>query len=130
MPSMANVLAQNVPLIVINAVSAANTAAATSAAIDLQGYDGVVQFIQQTGAVTGTLDGKIQDCDTSGGTYADLPGTPNPGLIGAQVTAANKIQTVSLDTRSVRRFVKYVGTVVTGPVLISVVMIGNKKYRP
>ena len=117
--------AQNNPQIVLNAVSAANTAAASSAAIDMLGYEGVVEFIVQTGAITGTLDLKLQDCDTSGGTYADVS-----GATAAQVTAANKLSSIKVDVRNVRRFIKLVGTVVTGPVLISAIVCGAKKYRP
>ena len=117
--------AQNNPQIVLNAVSAANTAAAWSAAIDMLGYEGVVEFIVQTGAITGTLDLKLQDCDTSGGSYADVT-----GATAAQVTAANKLSSIKVDVRNVRRFIKLVGTVVTGPVLISAIVCGAKKYRP
>lgn len=123
-------LTQAVATQLINAVSAANTAAATSTGFDLQGYIGEVLVVQQTGAITGTLDGKVQDCDTVGGTYADLPGTPNPGLVGAQVTTANQIRQVTIPVNNVRQFIRYLGTVATGPVLISVVVLGFKQYKP
>lgn len=116
----------------INAVSAANTAAATSAGFDLSGYEGSVRVIQQTGAITGTLDGKVQ-ASTDNSTWNDLA-TAADGLVGAQVTTANQIRAVALDVRSIRtsvgscRYIRYVGTVVTGPVLISVIVVGFRKY--
>lgn len=108
--------------IVLNAVSAANTAAATSSGVDLQGYVGEVSVTVQTGAITGTLDGKIQD-SADNSSFADVT-----GMTLAQVTSANKIDTFVIPVNSVRRYIKYVGTVVTGPVLISVTMHGKKHY--
>jgi hypothetical protein len=110
---------------VLNPVSAANTAAATSAAIDLLEYEGVVEVLCLTGAITGTMDPKLQDSETSGGTYVDIV-----GATAAQVTTANNLRSIKIDKRSVRRFIKFVGTVVTGPVLIGVSLSGFKKYRP
>lgn len=115
-------LSRIVPAIMLNAVSAANTAAATSAGVDLAGYEGVIAVVQQTGAITGTLDGKLQD-SADNSSFADITGATTP-----QVTAANKVQFIAVDVRSVRRYLKYLGTVATGPVLISVVLIGFKKY--
>jgi hypothetical protein len=122
MSAQAVVLAQNVPQIVVNAVSQAATF--NSAGIDLQNYEGVLSIVVQTGAITGTLDGKIQD-SADNTAFADLA-TP---ITFTQVTAANKIQAVPVDARSVRRYIRYVGTIVTGPVLISVVANGFKKMR-
>lgn len=117
-------LTQNDPVIVLNAVSAANTAAATSSGVDLQGYEGVVQLVVQTGAITGTLDGKVQD-SADNSSFADVS-----GLTFTQVTAANKIAKLDIAVNGVRRYIKYVGTVGTGPVLISVVLNGFKTYKP
>lgn len=118
------VLTQNTPAIILNAVSAANTAAATSSGVDLTAYEGVISIVVQTGAITGTLDGKIQD-SADNSSFADVT-----GATFTQVTAANKVAALALDTRNVRRYIKYVGTVVTGPVLISVVLNGFKKVKP
>lgn len=106
--------------------SAANTAAATSATgVDLQGYIGSVAIAHNVGVITGTLDGKIQDCDTLGGTYVDVP-----GLTFTQVTAANKAQAIVVPVNSVRRFIKYVGVIATGPAVMGVTMHGQKAYIP
>jgi hypothetical protein len=118
-------LARASAIIVLPAVSAANTAAATSSGIDLQGFEGNVQAVINTGAITGTMDPKLQDCDTIGGTYADIT-----GATAAQVSSANQVRQITVDVRSIRRFIKFVGTVVTGPVLIAVTLVGYKKYIP
>ena len=117
-------LTQSDPVIILNAVSAANTAAATSSGVDLAGYIGEFQVVVQTGAITGTLDGKIQD-SADNSSFADVT-----GLTFAQVTAANKVAKLDIPVNSVRRYIKYVGTVATGPVLISIVGNGFKEYKP
>lgn len=55
---------------------AAGTTAQTSSAIDTQGYEGV-KLYSLFGAITSgaATSVKVQQCDTSGGTYADLEGT-------------------------------------------------------
>jgi hypothetical protein len=118
------VLTQNTPAILLNAVSAANTAAATGSGIDLTGYEGVLSIVQQVGAITGTLAGKLQD-SADGSTYADVP-----NATFTTVSASNKVQAIAVDVRSVRRYLAYVGTIVTGPALVSVVLNGFKKVKP
>jgi hypothetical protein len=113
---------------VIKPVSAANTSAATSAGIDITKYEGDLVFIQYTAAITGTLDGKLQVCDDAGGT--------NPvdvtGATFTQVTTSNddpNIQKLVLDSGSfAKKFVRYVGTIVTGPSLMSVALVSRPKY--
>jgi hypothetical protein len=107
-------------VVVLNTVSAANTAAATSALIDCRPYKGTLVFIIQTGAITGTLDGKLQGADDAGGTnLADIT-----GATATQVTTANKIARISVPATA-RPFIKYVGTVGTGPVLIAVSLMAH-----
>lgn len=104
------------PVIVLNPVSAANTAAATSGWIDVRSYEGDIAIIQQIGAITGTLDGKIQDAtDGSGTGAADIA-----GLAYTQVTTANNVQKLVIRASSTRGYIKYVGTVVTGPAIVGV----------
>ena len=85
-----------------------NTATVTGAAFDCQQYTGNFKVGQHVGAVAGTnptLDGKIQD-SADGVTFADVP-----GLTFAQVTAANADQSLLVDSRAVRRYIRYVGTI-------------------
>lgn len=107
---------------VLNPVSCANTAAATSGYIDVRKYNhGEMLMLQHSGAITGTLDGKWQDATDSGGTgVADIAGATY-----AQVTTANQAGKVVLPAGSTRGFVRYVGTIATGPVVLGVSILAH-----
>lgn len=107
---------------VLAAVSAANTAAATSSAVDLLGYEGPVLVIQNHGTGTGTLDGKLQDSGDGSTDWQDVT-----GATFTQVTTTANTQKLALSPRGVRRYVRYVGTIVTGPHLIGVTLVGMGK---
>lgn len=112
---------------ILDSISAGNTAAATSGSakwLDVRGYDGEVVVIQVLGAVTGTIAGKLQSAtDTNGTGAADITGATFP------VNTANQSSKVVIDPRQVAGgFLGYVGTIVTGPSLVSVTAIGKKKY--
>jgi hypothetical protein len=108
--------------------SAANTAAATSSGVDITKYEGDLLIVQHVGVITGTLDGKIQVCDDSSGT--------NPvdvsGATYTQVTTANddpNLQVLVLDSGAfAKKFIRYVGTVGTGPSVLSVTLTSRPKY--
>lgn len=107
----------------INPVSAANTAAATSSWVDTLGMEGNLLIVQHIGAVTGSIAGKIQDADDNSGTNsADVS-----GATFTSVSSANDLQTLSIPKRAVRRWIRYVGTVTTGPALTQVAMLGRTK---
>jgi len=75
--------------------------------VDLLGYQGKIKVTQDVGAVTGTtptLDGKIQD-SADNSTFADVT-----GLTFTQVTTSSNIQSIGVDPRAVRRYIRYVGT--------------------
>lgn len=83
------------------------TTTITGAAIDFDGADGPCFGLLVVGAVSGTtptLDVKYQECDTSGGTYADITGATH-----AQVTASSK--TTRINFRRSKRWVKAIGTI-------------------
>jgi len=108
MPAIARAVALVTPLN-SGVAGGAKTSTVTGAAVDTDGINGSVVFIQQVDTVSGTtptLDGKIQDCDTSGGTYADVG-----GATATQVTASTNIQKIVVDRNTARRFLKYVGTI-------------------
>lgn len=112
----------------IDAVSAANTAAATSGNgkwLDVRSYDGDIVLVQQIGAVTGSITGKLQSASDANGTgAADIS-----GYTYTVVNSANNSQAVVVDPKKVPGgFLGYVGTIVTGPALVSVVAVGQKKY--
>ena len=76
--------------------------------IDLQGYQGKVKAMLNFGAgggTTPTLDVKIQD-SADNSTFADVS-----GLTFTQVVDAASLQSMAIDTRSVRRYVRVVLTI-------------------
>lgn len=88
---------------VLNAV-AAGTSTQTSSAVDLAGYQGV-RFIVTLGAITatGVPQIKASDCDTSGGSYADIAGS-----LGTAFTAStddNKVWVLDI-YRPTKRYIK------------------------
>lgn len=112
----------------IDTVSAANTAAATSGNgkwLDVRVYEGDIIVTQQIGAVTGSITGKLQSAsDANGTSAADIS-----GYTYTAVSSANNSQAVVVDPKKVPGgFLGYVGTIVTGPALVSVAAIGQKKY--
>jgi hypothetical protein len=121
--SNVNVLTRNTPVVVLPSVSAANTAAATSSGIDLLGYEGLVEFLIVTGAVTGSTAPKLQD-SADNSSFADIT-----GATATAISTADQVRSIKVDVRNVRRYIKFVGTVTTGPILIGVVMNGFKKYN-
>jgi hypothetical protein len=107
----------------LDPVSAANTAAATSAWIDVREAEGDIVFTNQVGAITGTIAWTIEDATDGSGTGA-AGITPNEGAYAA--VTANNIQQRSLNGSAVRGWVRCVGTIGTGPSLVAV----NIKYHP
>ncbi len=120
-------LAGLVPTIILNPVSAANTAAATSAWVAVGKWEGDVIFWQQTGAVTGSMASIIETADDGSGT-GNRTITFNDGTSAmTAVSAANKVESKVIDRKYLGTHVKYTGTVTTGPILISVGMAGVLK---
>jgi len=103
------------------AVSAANTAAATGTGVDLLAYEGPMLVTQNHGVSTGTLDGKIQD-SADNSSFADVA-----GLTFTQSTTTADTKTLVFQSKQVRRYVRYLGTVVTGPQVVGVTMSGVPK---
>jgi hypothetical protein len=109
----------------LDAVSAANTAAATSGSgkwLDVRPYDGEILVSLNVGAVTGTIAGKLQSASDANGTgAADITG------YAFATTAANSCVNLAVDPKKVvGGFLGVVGTIVTGPSLVSCVASGKK----
>jgi len=104
------------------AVSAANTAAATGTGVDLLDYEGPVVITQNHGVSTGTLAGKIQD-SADNSAFADIV----PAVSFAGETTTVGVQQVVVQSKQVRRYIRYLGTVGTGPQVVAVTMTGVKK---
>lgn len=89
---------------------AAVTATANGTAVDTFGYNSAAVALE-VGAVTGTtptLDVKLQESDTSGGTYTDIS-----GATFTQVTASNSSQIIRVEGlgTSRKRFLRAVATI-------------------
>ena len=109
--------------ILLSPVSAANTAAATSSWIDARDAEGDIVFINQVGALTGSITWTIEHASDSGGTGAAAI-VPNEGAYASG--AANQVQKRTVSASAVQGFVRCVGTIVTGPALVGASII----YRP
>ena len=116
-----------VPTILLNPVSAANTAAATSLWVAVPAWEGDVVVTQQTGAITGTLNAILETADDGSGTNNRTVTFVDATAAFTAVSAANKIEKKVVDRKSLGTHVKYTGTVVTGPVLIALSMVGVPK---
>lgn len=109
----------------LDPVSAAATANATSGWIDVREAEGDIEFIHQIGALTGSLTWTLEDAtDGAGAGAAGI--TPNEGAFAAG--AANQIQKRTINASAVRGWVRCVGTIVTGPVLVGVSLQYHPKY--
>ena len=105
---------------------AAKTATFNSSSVDLQQYNEGAKVMVEVGAVTGTaptLDGKVQD-SADNVSFADVS-----GLAFTQVTTSNNSQSIAVDTRAVRRHIRYVGAIggTTPSFTMAVQVIGKKK---
>ena len=110
----------------LDPASAANTAAATSAWIDVREAEGDIVFTNQMGVLTaGSLTWTIEDATDGSGTGA-AGITPNEGAYAAGAT--NQIQKRTLNASAVRGWVRCVGTIVTGPALVAVSIMYHPKY--
>lgn len=108
----------------LDPVSAANTAAATSGWTDVRGLEGDLLFLVQIGALTGSCTWTIEHASDGSGTGAAAI-TPNEGAFAAG--AANQIQKRTVPAGAVAGWVRVVGTIVTGPALVSASVSGRPK---
>jgi hypothetical protein len=110
-------------LSLLAAASAADTAAATGVAVDISGLEGPILVVQDLGDITGAIVGKLQTGDLANGTdAADITGA----TFGAGTEAG--ISSVVIDANQCKKYLRYLGTVTTGPAVVSVVAIGKEKY--
>jgi hypothetical protein len=107
----------------LDPVSAAATANATSAWIAAADGEGDVVFVNQVGALTGSITWTIETASDVGGTGA-VALTPSEGAYAAG--AADQIQKRTVGHSAHKGFVRCVGTIVTGPALVAVSIL----YRP
>lgn len=108
-------------------VSAANTAAA-SFWTAVPASEGIVLLVLSVGIITGTLDFTFTT-NTAASDSGATAVVPIGGTI-AQITTSNDdaVYVAAFPATALRGFVKVIGTIVTGPALISYTMISHPKY--
>jgi len=113
-----------IPTKLLDPASAANTAAATSAWVDIRNREGTIEMTNQVGAMTGSITWTIEDATDGSGTGA-AGFVPNEGAYAAG--AANQIQKRTFPVRATRGFIRCVGTIVTGPSFVAVSIRAHPK---
>jgi hypothetical protein len=109
----------------LNPASCANTAAATSGWVDIRDAEGDILIVVQTGAVTGGIVYTVEHADDNTGT-GGAAFTPDEGAFST--VTANTVQERATSASSLKQFMRVVGTITTGPVLVgaSVVYQGDE----
>lgn len=109
-------------------VDAANTAAASGAWIDVREVTGDIRCVVNAGVVTGgDITPTIEDADDISGTN-NAEVTPRDGAFTAVSTANDPLQQVRhLSSNAIRGFIRFVGTIDTGPVQVAVSFEGRLK---
>ena len=102
--------------------SASQASTVTGAAVNLSGYDTPIIIVQSHGTGTGTLDGKIQDSADGSTGWGDVA-----GAAFSQSTTTADVKILSLDPKGTKGYIRYVGTIVTGPQNVAVIAAGIKK---
>lgn len=103
------------PFILSSSASQASTVTGSAVNLMTNDYEGPMAITQQIGAVTGTIVGKIQDSADGSTGWTDVA-----GATFTSVGTANNVQTIVVNNRECRGYIRYVGTIVTGPALVSV----------
>lgn len=91
--------------------NAVRTSTATGSAIDVRAYEGKGQVIFTSSAATAgttpTLNAKLTECATSGGSYTDVSG----GAFAEVTDAADSTQMIPIDFDACKGYIKGVGTI-------------------
>ena len=101
---------------------------ANGSGVDLQGYEGSAAFVLSSEAMGAsvTLAVKLQECDTSGGTYTDVTNG------GFTTTAANTaaFEQIALNVSDLKRYVRSAAVVAggTGTGAVNLTAYASKKY--
>jgi hypothetical protein len=95
--------------------------------LPVKNLEGMLAFLYNAGAITGSVVFKLQDAtDGSGTGAADL----SPAVASASITTAGTTGILSVEKRKVRSHVRLVATVTTGPVLAAAVLMARDKMSP
>lgn len=125
--SLASQAVAETVLLLKAAVSAADTAAATSAWTAVAGYEGIVSVHINAGIITGTntITFSTNDAASDSGATAIVP-------LGGALTAISTsndeaVYKADFDARALRGYLKVIGTIVTGPHVVGYHLSGRKK---
>jgi hypothetical protein len=110
----------------LEAKNCANTAAATGGWIDVRGMVGDLVVTQSVGAVTGSITGALLTSNASNGAN-NTAMTFDDGNNFAAVSSANNVQCKSVDANASYGWIQYVGTIATGPAVVSVTVQARPK---
>lgn len=123
-----NMLPSLTPISLVPARQRSGTGTTNGTGVDVSNLEGAAIAILDVTAESGTsptLDVKLQECDTQGGTYTDVVG-------GAftQVTTVSGLQKLAVDITMTKKFLRAAGTAGgTSPVYgWGVQLLGVKKY--
>lgn len=107
----------------------AATVNATSAWIDVRAYEGDLMITSQVGTVTaGSLTPTIEDATDGSGTGAAAV-TPTEGAFTAVTTSNDPLtEKRTIPAGAVRGWIRYVGTIATGPADAAVTLHAHPKY--
>jgi len=113
---------------ILPAANAADTAGATSGWVAVPATEGCLVFTQSVGAIGGgaTLAGTLLTSSESNGAN-NVAMLPDDGNNFAAVSSANNVQKKVVNARKNLGYVDYIGTVVTGPIVLSVTVQGRPK---
>lgn len=112
----------------IVSASAANTGEATSGWVDVRAVEGDIMIESNLGVVTaGTITPTIETASDGAGTGATGM-TPHEGAFTVGTTANDPLaEKRSIPAGETLGWIRYVGTIVTGPVLVGVAFYGTPK---
>jgi hypothetical protein len=110
-------------------VSATDTASGTGSYVDVRHYDGDLVFICNVGVVTaGTITPTITHATSSGGAGATNL-TLNEGAFTVISTSNDpSVEKRTVDAKATLGYVKFVGTIATGPAQVSATLLGRMRY--
>jgi len=99
------------------------TATGNGTGVNITDFVGKLKLtLDSEAADVGTLDVKIQD-SADNSTYADVTGATFTQV----TTAAALVESIAIDTRAVKKWIRGVRTIATGPVVFSLNGVGQKQ---
>lgn len=110
----------------LQAKNCANTAEASGGWIDVRGMVGSLLVSQVVGAITGSIAGALLTSAANDGSNNQAL-TFDDGNNFASVSSANNIQVKTVDANKSLGWIKYVGTVTTGPAVVAVTVHARPK---